>query len=106
MSCTDKIASWCVLGLQGGLLARWFEPVYLDSIVVSGVGEPPDRGEVVGWQGSKEEWGKAIRKEAEEALYGRLSDIESTSDILSKAGDAVKLTMQRVYTFRSASPGR
>ncbi|CAM9548413.1 unnamed protein product [Ectocarpus sp. 4 AP-2014] len=35
MSCSDKLAKWAFLGVQGGLLAPWVEPIFLSSIVVS-----------------------------------------------------------------------
>lgn len=37
MSCSDKIARWCVLGLQGALASHLFEPIYVDEIIMGGV---------------------------------------------------------------------
>ncbi|OAD81342.1 hypothetical protein PHYBLDRAFT_69842 [Phycomyces blakesleeanus NRRL 1555(-)] len=55
MSCSDKIARWNVLGLQSALLSNIFEPVYLDSIVVSDMFE---------------------KESLERALYGRLESLQ------------------------------
>ncbi|KZT27056.1 adenosine deaminase/editase [Neolentinus lepideus HHB14362 ss-1] len=57
MSCSDKIARWNVLGVQGALLADLMQPVYITRVVIGEV--PP---EVQGW----------VKRDCERAFYGRI----------------------------------
>ena len=45
MSCSDKIAMWSLVGLQGALLSEFMQPIYLDQLVFGGV--KSDIGEIV-----------------------------------------------------------
>ena len=78
MSCSDKIASWSILGIQGALLAGFFEPVWIGHVVVGGVEEVPPEGarleEGIGWKAK-------IRSELERALYGRLTSLQGVSTL-------------------------
>ncbi|XP_052755178.1 double-stranded RNA-specific editase Adar isoform X2 [Galleria mellonella] len=40
MSCSDKVARWCVVGVQGALLSRLLKPVYLHSLVLGSLLHP------------------------------------------------------------------
>ncbi|XP_059044819.1 double-stranded RNA-specific editase Adar [Achroia grisella] len=40
MSCSDKVARWCVVGMQGALLSRLLRPVYLHSLVLGSLLHP------------------------------------------------------------------
>ncbi|PCH41342.1 hypothetical protein WOLCODRAFT_131859 [Wolfiporia cocos MD-104 SS10] len=61
MSCSDKIARWNVLGIQGALASYFSEPIYISSIII---------GEV------EESLRTIVRQDCERALWKRLSSIE------------------------------
>jgi tRNA-specific adenosine deaminase 1 len=60
MSCSDKIASWNVLGIQGALGSVWLRPIYISNVIV---GEVP---------GSMQD---DVRDDCVRAFYGRIGEI-------------------------------
>ena len=62
MSCSDKIARWCVLGVQGSLVSNLTAgPVYLDNIIIGDV---------------EEDMRNEVNEDCERAFWRRLGDIE------------------------------
>jgi tRNA-specific adenosine deaminase 1 len=62
MSCSDKIAVWNVVGLQGALASRVLKPIYLSRVVI---GEVADSMQDI------------VLEDCERALWGRLRDLNS-----------------------------
>jgi hypothetical protein len=64
MSCSDKIASWNILGIQGALCAQMFLPVYISSIII---------GEV------EEKTRDVVKGDCLRALWERIPDLKGQS---------------------------
>lgn len=104
LSCSDKIANWTVLGLQGALLEDLFDPVYLKGIVVGGLEhEPPS-----GWKNRPgKTWREVIRREIERALWGRLGSLIGESCLPPSDHTDLQADFHRPLTCirpRSSSP--
>ena len=69
-SCSDKIATWSVLGLQGAMLKPLFEPIYLTGVVIGGVQETGPKDEALR---------KLIKPEIQRAIWGRIEQMEGES---------------------------
>ena len=61
MSCSDKIAAWNVLGIQGALASHMLQPIYIDRVVI---------GEVALTMRD------TVLEDCRRALYGRLRSIK------------------------------
>lgn len=82
MSCSDKIASWNVLGIQQSLLVQFLKgPIYISSITI-GVAD------------IKEELHETVRRDCERAFYGR---IEDKTDEVQKAYKRMKMNLPEGY---------
>ncbi|KAF8450872.1 adenosine deaminase/editase [Boletus edulis BED1] len=62
MSCSDKIARWNVVGIQGALGSAFLHPIYISRIIIGQVPQPLQRD---------------VRVDCERAFWGRLSDISA-----------------------------
>ncbi len=63
MSCSDKMARWSVVGIQGSFGSRFLEPVYLNEIIF---GEVPEE------EGIRE----IVREDCERALRERVVGVK------------------------------
>lgn len=62
MSCSDKIAAWNFLGIQGALAFRFFMPLYISNIII---GEVPENMQGI------------VLEDCERAFFNRLEGIRS-----------------------------
>ncbi|KAG1753675.1 adenosine deaminase/editase [Suillus paluster] len=95
LSCSDKIARWNALGIQGALGSAFFHPIYLTRIIIGEV--PQDLHDVV-------------KSDCERAFWGRLQDISGLPEGYSLSRPKVQFTSVMFVHSKSAqehsSPAR
>ncbi|KAF7301600.1 tRNA-specific adenosine deaminase 1-like [Mycena indigotica] len=95
MSCSDKIAAWSFLGIQGALGARFFSaPLYVNEIIV---------GLDLAAENINEEITKTVRDDCERALLRRMASV-SASDLYSFHPPAIHFTRIPFVHSRSMTP--
>ncbi|KAJ8588748.1 hypothetical protein M405DRAFT_792528 [Rhizopogon salebrosus TDB-379] len=87
MSCSDKIARWNVVGIQGALGSGIFHPIYLTKIIIGEV--PQDLHDVV-------------KSDCERAFWGRLQNISDLPEEYILSRPEVRFTSLPFVHSRSA----
>lgn len=87
LSCSDKIARWNVLGIQGALGSAFFHPIYLTKIIIGQV--PPDLHDVV-------------KSDCERAFWGRLQEMHGLPEGYKLNRPEVQFTSVGFVHSRSA----
>ncbi|OJA07704.1 hypothetical protein AZE42_01869 [Rhizopogon vesiculosus] len=87
MSCSDKIARWNVVGIQGALGSAFFHPIYLTKIII---GEVP------------QDLHGAVELDCERAFWGRLQDISDLPEEYKLTRPEVRFTSVMFAHSRSA----
>ncbi|KAG0699846.1 hypothetical protein DFH29DRAFT_983327 [Suillus ampliporus] len=87
LSCSDKIARWNVLGIQGALGSGLFHPIYLTKIIIGEV--PQDLHDVV-------------KSDCERAFWGRLQDISGLPEGYTLSRPEIQFTSVVFVHSRSA----
>ncbi|KAG1773854.1 adenosine deaminase/editase [Suillus occidentalis] len=87
LSCSDKIARWNVLGIQGALGSAFFHPIYLTKIIIGEV--PPDLHDIV-------------KSDCERAFWGRLQEVSGLPEGYKLSRPEVQFTSVAFVHSRSA----
>ncbi|EJD01278.1 uncharacterized protein FOMMEDRAFT_141947 [Fomitiporia mediterranea MF3/22] len=91
MSCSDKIAVYNVLGVQGALAANLFAPIYLSRIII---GDVPEHMQDV------------VRLDCERAFYRRLDSIQGLPDSYHLTRPTIYFTHVDFENSRTALQGK